>query len=345
MKIQMTKNALSTWVILAFLAVLAVATFISEFFQTPRDANSEVGLYKELFTEQELNSMRSLGLKNHLGGLQLERNLENLDNPWRLTLPRQMPADEKKVEQIFSVLKNIKIRKIYQKDKINMQNFSLDKPFLELSLNDSSGLESMLSLGLVNPIDSSTYATLSTHQAIYHIDALDASLGNLDYSHFIDSKIFTFDPLRITRFKVFRGGKKPHHLALQFQKKGDFWVDKADHVLNRQKVQKFISEVVELRSLFIIDKMDTEMKEKLDGLMERPLMIIEVEEQNNRTYQYVASALINALPGLRLEKWKNFAMTASNRKFPYVLGRDLLKYFSRPEKSFQERPLKKLSYD
>ncbi len=345
MKIQVNKNALSSWVAFAFLAVLVAAAFISEFFQTPREANLEVGLYQKLFAGPELNSMQSVGLKNGLGHFHLERSRENLDNPWHLTLPRQMPADKEKVEQIFSILKNIKIRKAYPKDKINTQNFSLDGPPLELSLTDSSGLISTLSLGFTNPIDNSTYVTLSTHQTIYHIDALDASLSNWDYSHFIDSKIFTFDPMGITRFKIFRGDKKTRNLSLQFQKRGDIWVDKAGHILSGPKVQKFINQVTDLRSLSIIDKMNEEMKEKLEGLMEKPLMTIEVEDQNDRTYQYVASSLINTLPGLRLEKWKNFAMTASNRKFPYVLGREWLKHFSRTEKSFQATPLKKLSFE
>ncbi len=343
-KIQTKKNVLSTWTVAAFLSVLVFAAFISEFFQTPNNTSPEISRYQKLFGAQQLNSIKAITLKNNLGTFQLKRTKEDPDTPWHLTSPRHMPADKKRVINILSVLRNIKIRKVFQKDKINIQNFSLDEPLLELSITDSGGLESTLHLGLINPIDNSTYAMLSTHEAIYHIDSLDFSLGNLDYSHFIDSRIFTFDPLQITNLKIFRGKKGSNNLALQFQKKGDDWAGKNGHALDHEKVQNLIQKIVEIRSLFIIDKSDEKMEKQLEKFIGRPLFTIEVKDQNNRFYQYIVSGLINALPGLRLEKWQNFAITASNRKFPYVLNREMLKNFSKPEKTFRVLPFKKLFY-
>ena len=333
-KIQNKKNLLSIWVLILFFCVLFISALISDIFQTPRTSHLELPHHQNLFEDTYLNSLKGISLKNNLGHFHLKKNNQDPDTPWHLNSPRQMPANLEKITTLLSILKDIKIKKIFQKDKINIQSFSLDNPSLEISLFDNTGGESILHFGLTNPMNNLTYVTLSTQKAIYHIDALHSSLPNLDYSHFVDSRIFTLNPQNITSLTIFRGKKGKNSLVLQLQKKGENWAGRRGTLLNKTKVSNFIQSIVEIRSLFIIDKKDEKMQKQLQRAIDRPLYTIEIKGQGGRGHQYIASALIGTLPGLKLEKWQNFAMTASNREFPYVLNKKVLKNFSKREGNF-----------
>ena len=343
-QIQPQKNLLSTCLLIVFCGVLIYTTFLSEFFQSPHQNDPEISRYQKLFANQQLDSLKAITLKNNLGSFQLEQTQEDNSNPWYLTAPRRIPANKEQIDNVLSILKNIKIRKVFPKDKINIQNFLLDQPLLELTIMDEAGMKSKLSLGLVNPIDNSTYAMLSTHQAIYQINTPNYSFGNLDYSHFVDSRIFTFDPLKVKSLKIYKNKKRPGQLRLHFSRKKNQWVGKTGHLLEHEKVQKTIKEIAQIRSAFILDKSDKEMEERLTKFMDRPLLIIEVKDQEDQIYQYILSNYISSLPKLKLEKWQNFAITASNRRYPYILKREILKKFPKSEKSFRALPFKKLFY-
>ena len=341
-KMQPPKVKLSLFMTLFFLLILVLAACISDLFQHPRTPPASER--QKLFAAQHLSKLKAIIVKNNLGSFQLEKDTGDSNTPWGLVSPRRMPADTKRITHMLSTLEDMSVKTIFPKDKINIQNFSLDDPLLKMTFIDTAGPEFSLYLGLINPIDNSTYAMLSSQEAIYHVNIPKFSLGNLDYTYFIDSRIFTFDPGNLTQLKIFKGTRSSRNLSLQFQKKESAWIGKNGHALDPKKVLDMARDIAAIRSLFIIDKKDAKVEKKLAKFMKRPLYSIEIKDQDNQTYEYTISRPISGLPGLKLEKWKNFAITASNRRFPYILNRELLKKFSRSEKSFRALPPKRTFY-
>ena len=338
-ELETKKSVLSSWLLFGLFFLLILAGFFSEFFQAPSQTNTDINKYRQLFSNEQLARIKKLELKNSLGQFLFEKQSDD-DTPWQIISPRNLPANGNRISLILDTLKQFKIKKIYSKDKINIANFSLDNPLLEVILEDEAGLKTSLKLGLVNPIDNSTYAMLNTHQAIYHINAIPTPLSTWDLSNFVDSRIFTFNPKEIASVKVYRGPKV--QIAFKLQEEG--WKGKNGHPLDPNKVFGFLSDMTNIRSNFILDKVNEKLDGQINKYLETPAFKIEVEDKNKKLYTYNLSGLVGNLDTLKLEKWQNFLITATNRKYPYLLNRSMLKKLNRNEKGFRSLQFKKLFY-
>lgn len=283
-------------------------------------------------------------MKNRLGSFRLERQHENGRSHWELISPRKFPANHATVEKILAAMSDIKIRRVYQEDPINISNFSLDSPLLSLTLIDQKGEKSVLDFGLINPIDNSTYVRISSQKVIYHIDAMSFQLQGLDLTKFIDSRIFTFLPINVHTMRIYRGDKKSSQLQVAMILKNGQWTGSKGQPLDPTKVNSFMSEIITIHSLFILDKVSEELQKAVEQYTARPLYTIEVEDSNQNYYSYVVTGVINQLPGIKMERRQNFMITASNRKYPYLVEKSLIKTFYTTERSLKDLQFKKLFY-
>lgn len=341
MEYLLKKSSLSNWLILVFIIILGLGASISEFFQTPINSTTELSRYRSLFPGDKLTNLSEIALTNRIGTFRFEK----LDGqPWELIYPRKFPANIPTLNTIINSLQNIKIRKVYQKDPINMANFSLDAPLLEITIIEKDGKKSKLQIGLINPIDNSTYAMISTQKAIYHIDALKHPMSGLDLADFIDSHIFTFNPLKTASLKIYRGNKSQNAVQLQLKKTPKGWAGKNGRPLQNEKVIDYLTKLRNLKSNFILDKSSVKQTEQVEKFLEKPAYILEVEDENKNYFKYKISNVIPAIDKLKIERWQNFIITASDRKYPYLVKRDLIRLFTQSEKPLRKLQFKKLFY-
>lgn len=343
-RLDIKKSSLSTWMMGFFTIILFLTGFYSDFFQAPIDINPEISRYRSLFQPGQILGIRELILKNNLGTFHFEKSATDPDTPWTMISPRKLPANSSLVKTILKDLNNVQIRSVHQSDAINIANYSLDSTSLEITLIGSNEKTSSLKFGLVNPLDNSTYVSLSDQNAIYHIDNISTTLNTLDLASFVDTRIFTFDQSSIESIKIFRGQKERKNISLLAEKNKMSWIGQQNLLLKTEAVKDFMGDLADLRSALILDKVSEELAQSIAEYLEKPNYEIVVTDNQNNSYTYLVSGLIRALPGVKLEKWQYFIIQPSNRTFPYVLNKKVLELFQRSEKRLRSFPVKKLFY-
>lgn len=342
-KLQLNKSSTANWLFAAFFLILLLGAGISEFFQAPNSPDHQLNRYRSLLQGQELQGITELHLENRLGEFHLKTND---DGRWQLSSPRKLPADKKNLQNIFQSLESIRIRRVYPKDQINIANFSLDAPLLTLTYKKSGNEKPVtLKLGLVNPIDNSTYIMLSNRDAIYHIDALNSSLEILGLSDFVDSKVFSLPDQKITGVKIYRRSPEKENLRLEFYKKNGTWQNDEGEELQETKVSGFIKRLTNIKSQFILDKMSGELQDTLAYPMKHPAYTVILDREKKKAVKYHISGLISkSLPDLNVEKGNIFLVKSSTFDHPYIVPKEHYKIFGTRQKEFERLPFKKLFY-
>lgn len=343
-RLEIKKSSLSTWMILFFAGVLFITGFYSDFFQAPLDISPEMSRYRSLFQPSQILGVRELILKNNLGTFHFEKSSTNPDTPWVMISPRKLPANSSLVKTILKDLNNVQIRSVHSNDPINIANYSLDSATLEVTLISSNDKTSTLKFGLINPLDNSTYVSLSDQDAIYHIDNISTTLNTLDLASFVDTRIFTFDLASVSSIKIFRGTEDQKNVNFMAEKSGLNWVGQKNMLLKTESVKEFMGTLADLRSPLILDRISEEMAKAVSSYLEKPSFEIVVTDSSQNKYSYKVSGLVRNLPGVKLEKWQNFIIQPSNREFPYVLNKKVLGLFQRSERQLRTFPVKKLFY-
>lgn len=289
-----------------------------------------------LFNQQMLADITEITLKNRLGSFVIKKNIAP-NSTWNLTSPRSLKAQVKTVEKILYSLKQIKIRKIFPKDPIYILNFTLNSPQIEITLKNKGGTQQKLQLGLVNPIDNSTYGMLSNTEAIYHLDAMKYPLTTLDLSDFIDSRVFSFKPQNIASLKLYKGKKKNNNVQLYIAEQKNKWVNGINkRPLNHSLVQQHIEKLTSFKGQIILDKMTKPLIEAIDKFKQAPLYTLEVKKDGQQTLlTYLISPIISSLPDVKMEKRQNFIIQASDSKHPFILHKETLFFFRKKISSFR----------
>ncbi len=334
----------ANWLMGIFLTVLLLTTGISEFFQAPSNQNTELTRYRTLFSNDDFANIKEVQLKNRLGQFHFTRVEDDPYARWSMVLPKKFPANDEVIKQLFNTLREVRIRKIFTYDAINVANFSLDAPLFEVALVAHDGSRKLLSFGLINPIDNSTYISTSAEtEAIYHIDAVHTNIAAMDMPDFVDSHIFSPKSAQVKTLKIFRGNA---NAALSFSlERGDRgeWHSKGRE-LDEAKTLQWLDELLLLKTMLIVDKSTPELDETIQKLLESPQYTVEIEDLNENVLTWTISQVINTLPDTRIERRSYVLVKASNRPYPYLIHKDQLRLFQPKEQSMRKLPINKIFY-
>lgn len=339
-KISTDRTRAANTLTVIFAVAIILGALASEFFQAPETQNTALNRYQLLIKPEQVDQVQSIELSNRLGDFTLSKLKSN---SWTLTSPRNLPSNQKTVENIVKVLKEIKIRKILPKDAINISNYSLDAPLMKLKLHYFGGKESTLSVGLVNPIDRSTYLTFSNKDAIYHVDSLKGSLESLNLANFIESKIFTQDKKEVTHLKIYRGKLPSANTRLSLTRVKNNWENDSKKTVDPKSVEIYLTSLLNLKSSLILDKRTEKLDKSLEKYFKSPSYTVEVATKSEKVF-YEISYLINTIPDIKMEKRQTFIIKASNRLHPYIVEKNKLPLFQKTNRSFKKLSIKKLFY-
>ncbi len=320
---------ISTLIFILFLISLVTALTVSHLFRAPPLTGKDIERYATLFIDQDFQDLNNILLKNQLGNYQLEKK----NGEWGLKYPKQTEVEGTFVDGFIETLKNIKIKKTFKPDPINMANFSLTTPLVEIVLIKENGERKIIRLGLINPVDNSTYLTISDQNIIYHIDALSTSLNALNLSDLIDSKIFSFTKDDLSSLKVFKGDKKIERLLLAFSKNAEGWGSREGSILNTTKVSAFLEKLLTLKNL-PLSSPNPELLKGLENSQEAPLYTLELEGNDHKVVTYKILAIQNEIPEVELKNKPLALIKASNKEFPSIITRESLSVLEKTEKDF-----------
>jgi hypothetical protein len=307
----------SNLILLSFLLLVAATAFLSNAFKTPIKGHNEFIEQTLVFNNKELDKITRLSLKNKSGEYIFERTNTDENSPWHMTSPRDLSAKSVFIEKLFSSLNTIKTKKLLDDDIANNSNFSLDKPTAILTLTDSDTKSIILSVGIMNTIDNSTYMKISGKNGIYHVEAPSISLENTVLADLVESTVFDINLNTIKSFKVFKKNAKVAHFDMH--KTDGIWLNGEEKAIEPKKVEEIVDEFMAVKSSFILDEQTDAQKKQTGPLLSSAEYIIKIEKENNETLVYQVSSPVKSLAGLALNDESHFLILESHAPVVYVI--------------------------
>lgn len=341
--LEIKKSSASTWMLALFALVILLTGIYSDFFQAPTELTPEMSTYQSLFKPGQILGVQQIILKNNLGTFHFEKAKSLPDTTWEMISPRNLPANTTLIKNILNDLNNVKIKNVHEMDAINISNYSLDNTSIEVTLIGSNEKSATLKFGLVNPLDNSTYVSLSDQKAIYHINNIGMSLNTLNLGSFVDTRIFTFNPSDVSEMTIYKGKKDQRNIRFSIKRTNTGWDGHLTKNLKTEAVQDYLSELADLRSSLILDKTTPELEADIKSYMDSPAYTVEIKTTQH-SYNYEITGLVKKLSDLKLEKWQTFMIKPSNRNQPVVVAKKFLGLFNPTERSLRSFPVKKLFY-
>jgi len=321
------KVSFSSSILAFFFLTLCVSAFFSELYQNPKNLNKGVKVGATLPFYGNLENTKKITLKNRLGEFHFERN----ELGWKLTSPRQLPAKEDSLNNIFSFIKEIKVKNAFRLDSLGESSFSLNSPFMEVSLLGNDNQLQTIKFGMIDSKNNTTYVGISGKEIIFQIESLQFPIEKLDLMDFVDPRIFYFSSDKISSIKIFEGEKTLPILSL-VQQEGK-WLGRNGQPLTQSKVDIFFKDLNALKSEVILDQLSEEQKEKLNGVLQKPLFVVEIQDNKNNKHHFQVFSVLNSIPDLKIDKKESFIVSVKDSQQQYLLPRKFLDVFRKREES------------
>lgn len=327
------------YLVLGFGLILLFFMAISEFFQVPRYSTGPLSAFENPIEKTILERLSSLSITNRLGTYELSRRGDS----WQLLKPRNLQARNDLIEQIIHSLKNLKVRRLYEKDKINLQNFSLHRPTVEINL-DAFGLAQKLKIGLLNSIDDSTYITDDKSSLIYQIDLFGIAIQSLGIGDFINSNIFKESVDQVQQIQVKKHRSKSSSTRLTIVRKNKLWMGKNESKLNQDRTNDLLSKLFAKKAEVILDQRSEALEDRITQTMNRPFFTVSIQQGYSEKIIYKISYPLNSLLDMKLEKKKFVLVTSSRKDHPVLTDKSILDLLNTQASRLRSISPKKLFY-
>jgi len=311
--------------VIGLTVLLLFAGLLSELFQTPQVKRDPQDFNKKLIQETFFDSPTKIDFSNRFCQLQLETNLLSSHKPWMIVYPKVFPAKSATVNRILDTLKDIKLKRTFINDPINQANFSLDKPVMTIKLDNNKSAPTTLTFGLINPIDNSTYMTMSSDpKVIYQVTGLSSPIETLETSDFLDASVFSLRLSQIDKLVIYRGKAQSKYRSFVLERKDEKWRTNFTRNPSKEKLKKWVDKLSALKSTLIIDKDSGKLEAALTKLKENPYYSIEVADRDGEKLSYTVSKVLKQLPEHTIDSKQHVLVFSSQRKYPYLLNKKVL---------------------
>jgi hypothetical protein len=311
------KSYISSWFLALFVFSLLVAAMMTELFQLAPDNDLDNSLYANPIKSDILANLKTMVIKNRLGNFTISEE----NGQWMLKEPRVMPLKTTTKNKIFQALESITVKNIHQYEPINLSSFSLDRPILSLGLYTKLDEKVTMNMGLINPINNTTYLTVSNQKRIFQTDILLNKMETLELVDFIDARIFSISAKKLTSFELYRGKNREASYAIT--KTGTNWASKRFKKISNDSTFNKLNKILNIKAHYILDKQDEQTVTTINNYLQNPLYRIKLKS-GDRMVEYKISNLIRSLPNIKLEKRQNFIVKASDRPNPYIVDKQYL---------------------
>ncbi len=331
---ELKRKKISDWLLISFALLVLISAVFSYLFQTPKNLSSDIIKLKRIFKDDSILHVKDLTLKNQLGTFSIRKT----GSKWMFYEPRVLPAKTEYINSLLGALNKMQIKSIYQKDMINLSNFSLTNPNLEIDYIKENGEGDKISVGLI--IEDSTYISIDSKSIIYHVTSLNTSIDKLSFADIVDSSIFSVNYDQIQSFEI----KKGNQSRVYFNKKDADWVEKESKPLNGQRVEKYINDFLELKSKIILDQPSEEAKVLIDKILAKPLYEILITDKEGNSDTFKVSYIIKEIPNIKMQKKQNFIIHSISKNLSYIIDKKEMSIFYKNQNYFNNLQFKKLFY-
>ena len=327
------------YLVWGFGLVILFFMVMSEFFQVSHNLSGPLLAFQSPIEKSILDRLNFLTITNRLGTYELEKR----GTSWRLLKPRNLMARTDLVEQIVDSLRNLKVRKLYEKDKINLQNFSLHRPTIEINLA-ALDLAQKIKIGILNSIDDSTYIVDDKSSLIYQIDLLRVAIQSLSLSDFINPRIFKESVAQVQRIHVKKHLEGHSASRLAIVRKNKHWIGRNKRKLNQDRVNELLSKLFAKKADVILDQRSKALEDHIKRTMGHPFFTVSVEQNDVEKTIYKISYPLNSLSDIKLEKKKFVLVTSSQNAHPVLVEKSILDLLNTQPSRFRSVLPKKLFY-
>lgn len=312
---------LSTFLVGFFFLVLLFLGLFAEIFESETPEVDIAQIYANPVPINDLQKLKSLKLTNKNGTFVFENTDPegDLEGPWQMLEPQALKLKGDIVARIVDALNVIRVRNFHRLEPINITSFSLDNPTLTMLFKNARNKDFEVKMGLINPIDNSAYLSLSTQDQIYQIDPIEMALESYDLALMVESKILAINPVSLQSLEVYGSDT----LKLKLIKKDAQWFDQNGLALTDTKVLKFISNIEDIKSYSILDKLNSEQLAFMQQTMGNQVWSLKlITDQGVRSY--IISQVKGQVPGMSGIKGDSFALSSDEKQsFVLIEGSEL----------------------
>lgn len=312
---------LSNILTILFIVVVSFLFIATEIFRARPIIQISGDSFSDSIGAQFLSRVKKIQITNRLGTFELYKVTRD---SWSIMEPRTIPSDRAVVLNLLKSIGNLKIISTLKNDQLNRSNFSLDDPLSTIQLKTDLDEETSLTLGMINPIDNTAYIQISKNNLIYQVEAPELRFEGLEFSQFIDSKIFQESLESILSFEIYRGQSSLYERLTLNQ---GVWTSLKSKNISAIKVENFLEKILKIQAYMIIDKKSESLSQIIENYLKNPSYTIKVKTEE-REIIYRVSGLVSTLPDLKIEKKNYFLMDSNERDFPYLIHKDNLDLFS-----------------
>ena len=315
----------SNFVLITFLFLVGATALLSNAFKTPVKSHNEFIEQSLVFNNKELDNITNLSLKNKSGDFTFSRSETHENAQWHMSAPRDISANSVFIEKLFSSLKTIKTKKLLADDQANRSNFSLDKPTAILTLADEEGKSIILSVGIMNTIDNSTYMKISGRTGIFHVEAPSISLENTTINDLIESNVFEMNFSTLLSFKIFKKNSSTPEFAVI--KKDGTWKTLDEVPVDTKKFEEMVDDFAAVKSSFVLDQLTDQQKKQTQSLISPPLYTVKIEREAKDSLTYLVSDTTKSISEVPMNDEAHFIIIENHAPVVYVLKKDFLNLF------------------
>lgn len=315
------RPSLSTFLVGFFFLVLLFLGLFAEIFESETPEVDIAQIYANPVPVNELQRLKNLKLTNKNGTFVFENTDPegNLAGPWQMLEPQALKVKGDIVARIVDALNVIRVRNFHRLEPINITSFSLDNPTLTMLFTNFENKNFEVKMGLINPIDNSAYLSLSTQDQIYQIDPIEMALESYDLALLVESKILAINAVSLQSLEIYGS----EGLKLKLLKKEAQWLDQNGILLSDSKVTRFFSQLEDIKSYSILEKLTPEQQAFMQQTMGSSTTSLKlITDQGVRSY--MVAQIKGQIPGMSGIKSDSYALSTDEKtSFVLIEGNEL----------------------
>ena len=319
------RPTLSSLLVIGFALILLFLGLFAEVFDSRTEEVNLAQIYANPIPVIELQHLKSLKLTNKQGVFVLENTHPegNVEGPWQMVEPQALKVKADVIPKILDALNVIRVRNFHPLEPINITSFSLDNPTLTLNFATTKNKSYEIKMGLINPIDNSSYLSLSSQNQIYQIDPIEITLESYDLAQLVESRVLAINPDSLASLELYSA----KGLEVKLLKKEDLWVDQNGLNLELGKVKKYFERLEDLKSFSILTNLTGEQQKFMETAMATPVFTLKlISSQGVRSY--FVSEIKNGIPRMNLAKSNFYALSSEEKNSFVLIEKDQLKSFT-----------------
>lgn len=319
------RPTLSSILVIGFALILLFLGVFAEVFESQTEEVDLAQIYANPIPVIELHALKSFRMTNKHGNFLLENTDPEgkLSGPWQMIEPQSLKVKGDVIPRILDALNVIRVRNFHRLEPINLTSFSLDNPTLTLNFQTVKDKSYEIKMGLINPIDNSSYLTLSSQNQIYQIDPIEMALESYDLAQLVESRILAVNAESLVSLEIYT----PKGLETKLLKKENLWLDQNGVALSDEKVEKFFERLEEIKSFSILNDLTPEQQQFMEQQTAISVFSLKLISTSG-VRSYVVSEIKNGIPGMSLGKNNFYALSSEERKSFVLVDKDQLKTIS-----------------